>query len=291
MSRASGKGRVRLFVLLALFVAAVLAAVLGLNGPVGVTEITVRLKDLPPSFDGFKILQVTDLHSKWFGEGQRELLRLVDAEAPDIMLWTGDMVDRFSRDRQPALALAEGVSIPVYSVTGNHEGLSHGEEGRQNARDIVASFRAAGVTCLENESAKIFRGNESILLYGIADFATDGNRFYHEDYLPNVAPPPFSPDECVLLLYHRATEADELAGLNADLILSGHVHGGIVRLPFVGGLLSPEKTLFPKYDAGLYTLSGGTQLVVGRGLANSGNFPRMFNPPELVLITLRKENG
>ena len=90
----------------------------------------------------------------------------------------------------------------------------------------------------------------------------------------------------MLLLAHRAYWAEKYPGLDVDLILCGHTHGGVVRLPFVGGLAASNMGLFPEYDAGLFELPGYT-LFISRGLGNSVPLPRFLNTPELVSITLR----
>ncbi len=273
-------------VLLVVMIAAVL--LFAFNNTVGVTHVTVYIDDLPNGFEGFKIVQLTDLHSAWFGGEQSELMTKLERENPDIVVFTGDMQDNLLLDLEPTLSLVRQIEVPIYSVSGNHEGGDGYLDGQQLFFNTVAALKRAGVICLENERAEIFRGGQSISLYGISDHRTCCRRYYVESYLAHVRPDPFQKDECAVLLYHRANQADELTGLNVDLILSGHLHGGVIRLPIVGGLLSPERTLFPEYDAGLYALEDGTQLVVSRGLGNSASLPRIFNPPEIMAVTLQK---
>lgn len=250
-----------------------------------VSRFTLSFAELPPAFDGFRIVQVTDLHCARFGEGQRELCGKIASLEPDILVITGDMLDQNLLDPEPTRELCETFAgkIPMYAVTGNHDLWVARSEFRK-LLDIYAEY---GVTLLRGDTVELTRGGETIYLHGEDDPAHWGN-----DTVGYLTENPISvtPVEGAfnILLYHRANAFPALSPLGFDLIVAGHMHGGQVRLPFIGGLVSPTREYFPDYTAGRYSVNG-TQMVVGRGLGNAVSVPRVFNPPELVLITLTRD--
>lgn len=256
------------------------------------SRYTVRLSSLPSAFSGFRIVQLSDLHNKRFGKKQERLLKKVRELAPDCIVLTGDLADkRRTKDERylPAKELADGlVSIaPVYAVMGNHET----ERGR--VESMTAMLTACGVTVLHNEHAVLTRGGNTLTLLGAADIAESWAVFpeseeqgsaLHQKELTALCK---KAEGCSILLSHRPHLTEMYRTAGAPLVLSGHAHGGQVRLPVIGGLYAPQQGLFPKYTAGVHDL-GGVQLVVSRGLGNS-RFPfRVFNRPEIVSVELKK---
>lgn len=254
------------------------------NTALMISRVTVKDEGIPAAFDGFRIAQVSDLHNAEFGEGNARLLDMLRNAAPDIIVITGDLVDANRTDIPLALHFAsEAVKIaPVYYVTGNHEGAlrSYGT--------LREGLEQAGVTVLKNAVTALERGGESVKLIGLDDvnFAfreelSSGPGALLEEKLNALG----TGGGFSIVLAHRPEYIDYYAAAGAGLVLSGHAHGGQFRLPFIGGLIAPGQGLFPKYDAGLYR-SGGTQMVVSRGLGNSVIPLRVNNRPEIVLVTL-----
>ena len=261
------------------------------NNFLEVSQYTVRSNKIPTSFKGFKILQLSDLHSKDFGNDNNKLIKKINRENPDIVVMTGDMVNANDKDFEVFIDLAEQLSkrYDTYYIVGNHE---------QNINDdkrklLLDKIKEIGIRVLDNEKVTITRGTGSINLYGLwfnLRYYKDVNSEYAKDIffgaeqiqsiLGNLDTESYN-----ILLTHNPLYAETYSNWGADLILSGHIHGGMIRIPFVGGLLSPERTFFPKYDAGEYQVNGKT-LIVNRGLGN-GNFGiRLFNRPEISVITL-----
>lgn len=247
------------------------------NNMLTVTNHEYASPKIGAALDGYKILQISDLHSKYFGAGQKRLLAAVAAQEPDIIVLTGDMVDSRSRDPGPALAFVKGAAAiaPVYYVTGNHEHRLEAAEFAGLMRDI----EEAGATVLENSTAEIAVGDESFLLIGLFDNSLTGGTL--EELAQGL-----DPGKLWALLAHQPQYIGHYAAAGADLVFAGHAHGGQIRLPLLGGLVAPGQGLFPKYTAGLYTY-GQTTLAVSRGLGNS-LFPlRLFNRPHILCVTLR----
>ncbi len=264
-----------------LFVLAVTAA-FALDTRLQVSVYTVTSSSLPASFDGFRIVQISDFHSAQFGEEQADLLEKIESLQPDLIVFTGDMVTQTDMDFSPLATLLEGIDgrWPCYAVDGNHErGLPRSEY--QNLKTLLSKY---DVALLKDQEVMITRGTDTITLFGAEDPAYWGKDL--NSYLSNHPLDLGEHDGFVLLLYHRANAFPYLSTLPVDLVLSGHLHGGLVRLPFVGGLVSPSREWFPDYTAGVYR-ENGTTMVVSRGLGDSVKFPRVFNRPELVLIELR----
>lgn len=247
------------------------------NNAIGITTHTIASSRLPESFDGFRILQISDLHNKAFGKEQRWLMDQVDSKAFDIIVITGDLADARRYDPEPIHDLIPKLTAiaPTYYVTGNHE--SDIAEYEQ----LEGFMKSSGVTVLRNLSASISRDGASIILAGIDDPTMHfGSGFeatlielssYEKGY--------------TILLSHRPEKLALYSALSYDLVFSGHAHGGQLRLPVFGGIIAPHQGFFPKYSEGIH-MTGETAMVVSRGLGNS-LFPfRLFNPPELVLVTL-----
>ncbi len=238
---------------------------------------------LPEAFAGFKIAQVSDLHNTKFGDGNEKLLELIRASEPDIIAVTGDLIDSRRTDVDTAAAFIEAAAkiAPVYYVTGNHE-------SRLDFDAIEPRLTAAGAAVLRNEAVYIERGGERIQLVGIDDpgFIKTGGTAA-ERAAAQLAGLVDADAYCVLLSHRPELDAT-YAEAGADLVLSGHAHGGQVRIPLLGGLYAPGQGILPEYDAGLYTVDW-TSLIVSRGLGNS-LFPlRVNNCPELVVAVLGRE--
>ena len=238
---------------------------------------------LPAGFDGCVVVQLSDLHGALFGEDNRELIDAVRAEEPDYIFLTGDLLDRYRRTPHSYaadLGRAMAAIAPTYFVTGNHEWALPDVPGLKRA------LEEAGVTVLSNEFTTLTRNGDTIVLAGI-----DDPNGYADQKTPEALAAEVEaahPDVFWLLLAHRNNLFEtRYSRLGADLVISGHGHGGIIRLPFTDGLISVERTLFPSYTAGFYSVDGN-DLFVSRGLGNSGPSFRLFNRPEVAVLTLHR---
>ena len=239
--------------------------------------------DLPAGFDGAVIVQLSDLHCAEFGENNAELLATVAAEEPDYIFLTGDLVDQKKPMPEGYVEnLAAGLSAiaPTYFVTGNHEWA------RGDVPELKNTLADGGVTVLSNQFVPLERGGDVILLAGIDDPNGYADQKTPEELAAEVAAA--GEDPYWMLLAHRNTLfADVYSRLGADLTLCGHGHGGLIRLPFTDGLASTDRTFFPTYTAGFYE-ANGAEVFVSRGLGNSGKTFRLFNRPQVAVLTLER---
>jgi len=251
------------------------------NHSLCVESFSCPLPDLPRSFDGLTIVQLTDLHGAVFGENNEDLIRTVSDAKPDLIVITGDLLDQHQEQVQPYIAsLSDALTTiaPTYFVTGNHEWA------RDDCKEIKQQLSDAGVTVLSNAAITLSIGEESIVLAGIDDPNGYADQKTPEELAAEIYEA--AEDPFWILLAHRNTHfAPQYSLLGADLVLSGHGHGGIIRLPFTDGLISTDRTLLPSYTAGFYEENGST-LFVSRGIGNSGKSFRLFNRPQVAVLTL-----
>lgn len=274
MKKVQSKWRRRDFILLGVAVVLCIVFSLWQNNALTVTNYRVESnKPLPQN--GLRIVQLSDLHNKWFGNGQARLFTEIRAQNPDLIVCTGDMVDSRRTDLAPAFALAEALTeiAPTYYVSGNHE-LRLSTEMRNAFYDGLS---ARGVILLLNRTDTLTVRGCAVTLIGLDD------RNSEDDTLPQIADT-LSQEPIRILLAHEPQTFPHYTEY-ADIIFSGHTHGGQIRLPFVGGLAAPDQGLFPKYDAGAFQ-EGESTMFISRGLGNS-LFPiRVFNRPEIVSVTV-----
>ncbi len=254
------------------------------NTVIEITKYTVRSERLPSAFDGFKIVQVSDLHSADFGNGYSGLIKKIRACKPDIIVVTGDIsATDDDKDINSAISfIKKAVKIaPIYYVTGNHEAVFN------NYVSFMGSLNDLGVTILNDSAVTVSIGNESIKILGVSD--PDFDEASTEKAAMKMSLDILSPsgEEYTVLLSHRPEFFNMYAKYNIDLVFAGHAHGGQIRLPFIGGLYAPGQGVFPKYTSGKH-VSNGTTMIVSRGIGPS-SFPfRINNNPELVCVTLKK---
>ena len=179
----------------------------------------------------------------------------------------------------PLLSGIEGLA-PTYYVNGNHEWADGCVE------EIEALMENRGVICLSNEIELLYRGEDSIAIVGAED--PNGRADMIKPWGLSLRLGELYSDHFSLWLAHRNDYVKMYNDIGTDLILCGHGHGGIIRLPFVGGLLNVNRSIGAEYESGVY-FSGHYRMVVSRGLGNSISIPRLFNRPEVVTVTLHKE--
>ena len=231
---------------------------------------------------GLRIAQVSDLHAADFGDFQDRLLTAVEDAHPDLIALTGDVIDRRTGDLTAVLELAASLTAlaPTYMVLGNHDADS------DLRGELLAGLEGVGVVILRDEATTLTVGGTRITLAGLDDprVAWDAGR--------TPTPPrqildrlDLPKDGTTVLLAHRPELLEEYAGEDVDLVLSGHAHGGQVRLPLIGPLFAPHQGFLPALAEGVHT-SGTTTMVISRGLGNSIAGVRVNDPRELVIIDL-----
>lgn len=252
------------------------------------SRFEVYSKNLPKAADGLKIVQLSDLHNKKFGRENCRLISEIDKLSPDIILLTGDMVSHKIPDLDGYISFVKKLCkhYPVYYVNGNHE---CSDMSRAQKEKLDSEMKYSGAVCVDNRTAVFeFRG-ERINICGLcydACFYRGVRQFRYGWKAFNIGEmnrllPKKSEDNFTVLLAHNPLDFDTYAEWGADISFGGHVHGGLIRLPKIGGILSPERRLFPKYKEGVYEIDGRF-LAVSRGLGEI----RLFNRPEIVCVSL-----
>lgn len=273
-----GRGCLTALIILALIAAAAAFLIKDSREDLEISRYEVASQKLPESFDGFKIVQLSDLHGAEFGEDGMELVDKVKELEPDIIALTGDFVtDEGDLAAVEKLAARLVKLCPVYFVSGNHE---FGSGLAVKVRNIL---ERAGVKYLSNEYLTISRGEDEILLGGVEDPLAYADMLSPDELAQKMNDA--APDAFKILLGHRNYWMTEYPELPVDLIFCGHAHGGLIRIPGVGGLIGTDRRLFPDFDAGEYN-NGRYTLIVSRGLGNSVSIPRIFNRPEIVCVEL-----
>lgn len=276
MGKAKRRGGRRFPVLVLILLAALIGWSAADQRNIDVSRFTVS--GAPEAFSGFKIAQISDLHNAEFGADNQKLIEILERETPDAIVLTGDLVDGWRTNVDSAASFARRCAAiaDCYFVTGNHEA----KIGDDYAA-LETALSDAGVTVLRNASVRIRSGIESIRLIGVDDpsFGGEANLDATLEAL--------SSDDFTILLAHRPEEIDKYAKWGIDLVLSGHAHGGQIRIPGIGGVYAPGQGFFPRYTSGEYAV-GGTTMIVSRGLGNSVLPLRVNDRPEVVIVTLNK---
>lgn len=246
----------------------------------------VALKNLPESFSGFKIAHISDLHSR----PAKGILEIIEDAKPDIIVITGDILndDEKTTENADSLVLALTQIAAVYFVSGNHD------LWRSGYSEIFKKYQDAGAIFMDKKTVTIENNGEKIGISGVGDpFSRIPSRILENtrnslEALEKI-------DGVNILLFHRANLFDIIKEYGFDLILSGHMHGGQIRIPGLGGVLAPSsallsgtRMLFPKYWGGTVTDEKST-MIVNRGVGNTLPLPRLGNAPEVGIITLFKE--
>ena len=252
------------------------------NKNVHATEITLKIENLPEDFSGCKIAHVSDLHNAELGENNEKLLSLIKNASPDVIFFTGDIIDGQKPDIPVAIEFINAAAeiAPIYYIMGNHDPHGTGETYPEGV-----TFNE-NITVLHNEYVFWQKGESKIQIIGVDDpmYASAENE---EEYIRSQIKGYKDSEDFKILLSHRPELFDVYVEYDMNLVFSGHAHGGQFRLPFIGGLYAPHQGKFPKYDSGVHT-EKNTTLVVSRGLGNS-TFPlRINNSPEVIIVTLEK---
>ncbi len=256
-----------------------------------ITTYEYSNKKLPKSFDQAVILFLTDLHNYCYGDNNERLLNAIRNNKPDFILIGGDMIVKGNHfDSTKALVLIKRLAteFPVYYAYGNHELRMSNIAGNENTpfMEYITKLRQYGVRFVLDEKLSLNRNGHSIDVYGL-----NLPEFYYMKFKKN----PLSKESLDhhlgtpdnkrfnILLAHNPIYFPEYANWGANLVLSGHVHGGMIALPAIGGVMSTQGLLFPKYDFGLYQDKQAT-MILSRGLGNHTIHIRVNNRAELVKI-------
>lgn len=246
------------------------------NNRLQVTEYYIEDKKVQ---NPIKLAIVADLHASQYGDDMHVLIDAINAGEPDVILLCGDIFDtKFNNDNVWTFLSNISSIYPCYFVSGNHE-IYDGEWETQKQ-----NLHQLGIITLSGTSQTLTVGESAINIYGIDDIA-------HEDYqeqLDNVKSEMDS-NEYNILLSHRPHLIEQHASSGADLVISGHAHGGQWRIPLFAneGLYAPSQGILPQYTAGIHTFDNW-QLLVSRGLdKQSVSYPRVFNRPELIFLTIQ----
>ena len=237
------------------------------------TEYTIKNEKIDENTEGYKVVQLSDLHNKLFLGGNGKVINMVQKEEPDVIVITGDITGR-DNVRKNSLKLMEQLSAiaPVYYITGNHEYYAAYEE----RKNIMEDIRKAGVSVLVDETVKL---KENLYLIGLDQRSlTDPTLEHLVADLPKEA--------YKITLAHEPQHFINYSASGTDLVLCGHAHGGQIRFPGTEGLFAPGQGILPKYTSGEH-IFGGMTMIINRGIGNTTCPIRIFNYPEIVTITLK----
>ena len=265
------------------------------NRKLVVTDYRIRDKKIPKEFDGYRIVQLSDLHNACFGNRNEYLINRVRDCKPDVIFITGDMI--VGKPGQDVLFAADTMNdlceiAPVYFSMGNHE--LRASIYTETYGDMWQQFHnrlRPEIHVLPDRTEKIVSGHEYMYVHGVnltpALYKRVIRTPMEPDYLDNIFGT-CDADRYHIFLAHNPDYFEEYASWGANLTFSGHVHGGMIRIPLLGGALSPMIHFFPKYDKGLFEHKGHYMILSG-GLGNHTFKFRVNNLPEIIVTTLVRE--
>lgn len=281
--REKNKGKLRLKRLSAALLLA--GAVLYENTTLQTSTYDFPVWNLPKEFEDYRIVQISDLHAREYGTEHCGLLEAVRRQQPDVILLTGDIAE-VDKDTSKLAPLFSGLSdiAPTYFTTGNHEWSMAGAEREKLFSLLVQNH----IEWLHSSYTVITRGTDKIVLAGVDDPNGPKTQKTPRQLVQQIREKE-GEDVCIFVLYHRNTDLPMWSHLGVSGVFSGHVHGGIIRVPFVGGVFGTELDLFPQYDAGVFTMNKTTMLI-SRGLSGNRKMPlRIFNRPEIPTAVLKRQ--
>lgn len=253
------------------------------NNTPRVTSYTFQSERISNALSGFRIVLISDLHSKKYSDVELSLLVPIRRQHPDIIVISGDLVDS-KREIEPAVMICKLLKpiAPVYVVSGNHDFWN------SSYRSLKQSLISNGVHWLDGRILQLPYHGAQLQLVGIGDPETfQGYHDKWEDALLALCDQRYR-NRYTVLLSHRPELFQSYIKTNVDLVLCGHAHGGQIRLPFIGGLYAPYQGWFPRYTSGVHR-AGHTTMLITRGLGNSIFGQRLFNRPEITSITLQAD--
>lgn len=253
------------------------------------TYFTIKSENLPENFDGVQFVLLSDLHNKSFGEQNVRLLLAIEKIHPEFIVIAGDMITfQGEKDNQTAKNLVRelGKKYDVFYGPGNHETkLSEIDQGKYKQE-----IENTKVHYLDNQSVLLRRGKQEIRITGL-NLPLNYFKKFRQTLLDKMVVEELlgkkKDQKFTLLIAHKPAHFKQYIDWGADLVVSGHVHGGIIQVPFLGGVISPQLEIFPKYDAGKFIL-GKSTMIISKGLGSHSIPIRINNRPEIVVITMKK---
>lgn len=256
---------------------------------------SVDSSKLPKSFEGYKIALISDIHGKSFGKDGGKLYESIKAINPDIICLAGDAVTCVPNNKDVNMAagrLVKKISeiAPVYFGEGNHEeGIGRKLLPKENYKKEFVDSLGDNVIYLPNESAFVSKGKDKLTITGLTIkpkfyVRTSREKMTSQDVVERVGE--LDSDVFNILLAHNPDFFEAYEGY--DLIFAGHNHGGIIRLPLLGGVISPKLRIFPKYCFGKF-VNNNTTMIVSSGLGTHSRMPRAGNIPEVCVVTLHRK--
>ena len=278
--RGSKKRRIVLSILLVLFVAAVLtvAVNVAINQNFTVSFYQIRSDKVS---NNIRIVELADLHNQEFGKNNSKLVDKITLLRPDLIVYAGDMMNYKNDDYSVLFELSDQLSgiAPIYACYGNNELDQYLFRDKAFPTQMIEHH----VNLLSNEAIDLEVNGSLVQLIAETDdlkqfeIATNNGKKFIESLEPT--------NSCrICLTHYPELFHSKLLNRGIDVALTGHAHGGLIRLPKIGGLYSTGEGLFPEFSEGVVQAEDGTQVVVSRGLGNSGIVPRINNPPELVVV-------
>ncbi len=254
------------------------------NNALVTSQYVFETDKIGEDLDGYRIVQISDLHNKRFGKNQKRLLEKIKVCNPDLIVVTGDLVDSNHTDMEKAMEFIRGAVLmaPVYYVMGNHEKWL----GEDTEAALLELLEQEGVNCLNNGKEEIRVKQDSFFLFGLDDSNLVDNTL--QQLISDDRKDLSAEEKFTVLLAHEPQNLLSYSNAKMDLVLAGHAHGGQVRLPWIGGIVAPDQGFFPEYTEGLYE-ANDTSMIVSRGLGNSIIPVRILNRPEIVCVELGKK--
>lgn len=276
--------KIILIIVVVLFISLLLVSILVfLSNKIKVSRYKIKSDKISKDFDGYKILQLSDLHN-W--NHTLEIVKIAYTVKPDIIVMTGDMINNKRKKYDNFIKLVNSLNkCKIIYVYGNHENLYDKKE----LKKIQKELDNLKVITLNNDKLTIFEEDSHINIYGLHY----QNKYYNTKNKFNVTKKFIeekigiaSKNEFNILLSHDPLKYDAYNEWGSDLTFSGHIHGGVVGISRHNGLLSPEHKFFPKYSSGINEVNN-MNLVVSRGLGTNNKISfRLFNPLEIVVVEL-----
>lgn len=285
-----------LLVVLILFLIICIISIVMCHYSIKVTRYNIKSEKISNNFESIKIVHLSDLHSRDFGKNNLRLMFKIAKECPDIIVMTGDMIngekeDIYNLEKILKTIISKLNNVKIYYIIGNRELKLKKEE----YCELKSILNKNNVVLLENSNNTL---GENICIYGVNHYKLDIEEYYSKfsEYISkkniesnkNIENITGALDKRKynILLIHDPKDFNEYSKCGFDLILAGHIHGGVIRLPIINkGVLSPERKIFPKYDSGIYE-DNQSYMCVSRGLGY-GTIPfRIFNRPEIISVKI-----
>lgn len=300
----------KLIIVYILFLVLVYFINMFLNNEVFITKYKVKDNYFIESSKKYKIIQISDIHSIRSVKQKEKIISKIEKESPNIIFITGDLIDssyyleeiyRYNKnevdfpEKYTLSLISELVNITdVYYVYGNHEMMLLDNPEKNILKTKIEEI---GVHIINNKIEKLNILDSTVYLLGVQDPATlykdkkyayiDTHKKQEETILKDLLKQLKEKKIYTILLSHRPEYFEIYCKYKINIIFSGHAHGGIIRLPIIGGIYAHSQGIFPKYTGGVYK-KDNSKMFVNRGIANS-NFPmRIFNPPEIICVEISR---